>query len=152
MNARDLAELAPGRGPDRIAAFLPLARRYAERAAEAEWDSVIGDWDGLGPLTVAQHTGLAVGEWHIHAWDLAQAAGADHRPSDPAIVAAGRSILLAAPVQQEADPWLAALIGAGRRPLRATAVAGQDVGGVAPSMISALCRAAGSDRVLGRGR
>lgn len=116
MNARDLAALAPGRGPDRVAAFLQLARRYGERVAEAPWDSVIGEWEDIGPLTVAQHAGLAVGEWHIHAWDLAQSAGGDHRPADPAAVAAGRSILKNS-MPPDADPWRATLIGAGRRPI-----------------------------------
>lgn len=37
-------------------------------------------WDGVGALNVGQHTGLAVGEWHIHAWDLLEVAVYGHDP------------------------------------------------------------------------
>ena len=83
MNARDLAALPEGSGPDRIAEFLVLARDYGHRLAGADWRRTLGEWDGIGPLTLAEHTGLAIGEWHIHAWDLARSAGQDHRPADP---------------------------------------------------------------------
>jgi len=75
---------------------------------------VLGEWDGLGELTVGEHTAVAVGEWHIHAWDLARSAGVDHRPADPITVAAGRAVL---PEPLPAgDPWLATLTWSGRSP------------------------------------
>lgn len=113
MNAHDLIELLPTQGPDRIASFLRVAGHYGRRLAEADWGVTLGEWGGVGPLTVAQHTGLAIGEWHIHAWDLAQSAGQQYRPADPETTAAGRSLLSQLPA---GDPWLATLIGSGRGP------------------------------------
>lgn len=114
MNDRDLAALPDASGPERIATFLSLARDYGHRLEAADWQQVLGQWNGLGPLTLAEHTGLAVIEWHLHAWDLARSAGHDHRPADPATVAAGRAVL---PEPLPAgDPWLATLTWAGRVP------------------------------------
>ncbi len=113
MNAQDLIALSPGRGPDRVAAFLHVAGHYGQRLDEADWDMVLGEWDGVGPLTVLQHTGLVIGEWHIHAWDLARSAGCDHRPADPPTVAAGRARLSGA-IQDNEDLWVATLISSGR--------------------------------------
>lgn len=100
MNARDLAALPDvGRvetagpqvvGPERIGRFLELARRHTERLVNADWTAVLDWWDGPGVLTVGQHTGLAAGEWHVHAWDLARSAAAVHRPTDSGAVAAAR--------------------------------------------------------------
>jgi len=114
MNARELTALPPGPGPERIAIFLRLARHYGHRLAEADWHLTLGDWDGLGTMSVARHTGLAIGEWHIHAWDLARSAGRDHRPDDAVTVAAARSVLPES--SPEGDPWLTTLIGSGRSP------------------------------------
>jgi hypothetical protein len=114
MNARDLDALSRASGPDRIADFLVLASTYLRRVAAADWNRVLGEWNGAGPLTLAQHMGLAIGEWHVHAWDLAQSAGQDHRPADALTVAVGRA---ARPEPLPAgDPWLATLTSAGRRP------------------------------------
>lgn len=113
MNAQDLITLPPGRGPDRVADFLHVAGHYGQRLDEADWDMVLGEWDGVGPLTVLQHTGLAIREWHIHAWDLARSAGYDHRPADPRTVAAGCASL-SGTFRDDEDPWLATLIGSGR--------------------------------------
>lgn len=112
MNERDLVGLPPGGGPERIVTFLRLARHYGQRVAEADWHSILGEWDRLGPLTIGQHTAVAAGEWHIHAWDLARSAGRDHRPADPATIAAGRRILSGLPAI--GDPWRATLISSGR--------------------------------------
>ncbi len=114
MNARELLALPPSSGPNRIAIFLRLARHYGHRLAEADWHMTLGHWDRLGKMSLAQHTGLAIGEWHIHAWDLACSAGEDHHPADAATIAAGRSVLPGAPA--EGDAWLATLIGSGRSP------------------------------------
>lgn len=114
MNARELAALPEGSGPGRIAAFLVLARGYGRRLAGGDWQQVLGEWDGVGPLTLAEHTGLAIGEWHLHAWDLARSTGKNHRPADPVTVAAGRGVL---PEPLPAgDPWVATLVWAGRLP------------------------------------
>src|SRR5579862_1986723 len=74
-----------------------------------------GNWDGVGERTIAGHTGLAVVEWHVHAWDLARSAGRDHRPADPATVAAGYR-LPDEPVGCEGDPWTNILLAACRKP------------------------------------
>lgn len=117
FNAAELAALGPGSGPDRVVAFDGVAHRYGERLAEVDWATVLGHWEGLGPLTVGQHALLAVGEWQLHAWDVARSFGWDHRPDDPEVVAAGRRLLpgqLAGPLP-DGDPWEAALAGSGRR-------------------------------------
>lgn len=112
MNARDLAALPSGTGPARIGEFVVGARRYLDRIAGADWELVLGHWAGVGPLTLGQHTHLAVGEWHIHAWDLARSAGLDHEPADPETVAEGRRVL-PQPLPP-GDPWPATLAWAGR--------------------------------------
>ncbi len=114
MNARELLALPDSNGPDRIATFLRLAAAYRVRLGRAEWDAFLGEWAGVGTLTVGEHTALAAGEWHIHAWDLALSTGRDHRPADAWMVAAARTVL-AEPLPQ-GDPWLATLESAGRRP------------------------------------
>ena len=114
MNAADLAALPDQSGPKRIIEFAVTARRYRERLADVEWTLVLGVWDGIGALQIGQHTGLAVGEWHVHAWDLAQANREEHRPADPEIVAAGRRVL-PAPLRP-GDPWTATMRWTGREP------------------------------------
>lgn len=120
MNAADLAALPPEDGPRRTSRFLAEARHYRLRLVEVDWDIRIGSWEDLGPLTVAQHTGLAVIEWHVHAWDLATASGHEHRPSAPEIVAgAARTLPESMPT---GDPWTATLRWAGRGPNSWTAM------------------------------
>lgn len=114
MNARDLARLPDESGPRRIAAFLVLARDYGRRIAEAGWAEPLGEWNGVGPLTLAEHTVLAVAEWHIHAWDLFSTSGREYRPADPETVAAGR-LVLPEPLPH-GDPWQATLVWSGRLP------------------------------------
>jgi len=115
MNAADLSELPETSGKGRAEAFVASARRYRARLAESDWDAVLGEWDGVGERTIAGHTGLAVVEWHVHAWDLARSAGRDHRPADPATVAAGYR-LPDEPVGCEGDPWTNILLAACRKP------------------------------------
>jgi uncharacterized protein (TIGR03083 family) len=112
MNAADLAALPDSGGPGRVAAFQRSAGRHRDRLHAVDWDLVLGSWQDLGPLTVGAHAGLAVGEWHLHAWDFARAAGGDHEPADPATVAAGRSVLPGA--FPGGPPWAATLRSAGR--------------------------------------
>jgi hypothetical protein len=114
MNARDLAALPQTDGPDRIATFLALAEAHRAQLSQVDWSLVFGEWAGVGPLTVGEHTALAAGEWHIHAWDLASSSGRDHRPVDPSTLALGRCVLAGS--LSDGDPWLATLESAGRCP------------------------------------
>jgi hypothetical protein len=112
MNARDLAALPDAGGAERVAEFAKSARRYGSRLATVDWLMVLGYWADLGPLTVAEHTGLAVGEWHIHAWDLWQSMGREYRPADPAVGAEARAALPGS--FPGGDPWDATLAWSGR--------------------------------------
>ena|ERR1700722_1819278 len=114
MNARDLDALVEMRGPERLEAFGELADLHLQRLHEASWDETLGTWAGLGPLTVGEHTGIAIGEWHVHAWDLARASGGDHTPADPRTVRDGQHIVRRA--EEPGDPWLAVLRGYERNP------------------------------------
>lgn len=114
MNERDLAALPDNSGPERVTTFLVVARDYGRRLTEADWKETLGEWSGIGAMTIGEHTGLAVGEWHLHAWDLARCGGRDHRPADPATVAAGQAVLGA--LMPSGDPWVATLTWSGRRP------------------------------------
>ncbi len=121
MNAAELSALEESDGPERLLAFDAVARRYGERLAEVDWTATMGDWEGLGPLSIASHTLLAVGEWQLHAWDVARSFGWDHRPDDPEVTLAGRRLLPGGAKEgtpMPADPWAEALIGSGRRPRR----------------------------------
>jgi putative acetyltransferase len=114
MNATDLATLEVESGPERIETFVELAEIHLRRLHEANWDTTLGIWAGLGPLTVGEHTGIAIGEWHVHAWDLARASGSDHVPADPATVREGQHVLKRA--TDPGDPWTAVLRGYERDP------------------------------------
>jgi hypothetical protein len=114
MNARDLAALVEIRGPERLERFAELAELHLRRLHEASWDETLGTWAGLGPLTVGEHTGIAIGEWHVHAWDLARSSGGDHTPADPVTVRDGQHILRRA--TEPGDPWVAVLHGYERNP------------------------------------
>nr|MDT0664635.1 hypothetical protein [Micromonospora sp. DSM 115978] len=119
MNADDLASLPATSGSERLAEFAREAERHARRLHVGDWDLVLGSWDAFGPLPVGQHTGSALGEWHVHAWDFAQVTGGDHLPADASTVATGRAGLLAAAGESPAgDPWQATLRAAGRMPRR----------------------------------
>jgi hypothetical protein len=114
MNQLDLRSLPEPHGPQRFLAFEAVATRYGERLAEVDWSMTLGSWAGYGPMTVGDHTLAAVGEWHIHAWDVARSFGWDYRPDDPDVVLAGHQVTTA--TTREADVWTASLIAAGRRP------------------------------------
>ncbi len=114
MNAADLRGLPERDGSERIARFVELATEHRHRLAAADWELVCGTWSGMGTLTVGQHTGVAIGEWHVHAWDLARALGGDHRPSGPELVQRGQHALFRATA--DGDPWVAVLAGYGRDP------------------------------------
>jgi len=75
-----LDELGAGSPIEWIDQFQEEAERYAQRLP-ACWDLPYGY--PYGTVTAGLHAGAAAAEWHLHVWDLATAAGADHRPSDP---------------------------------------------------------------------
>jgi uncharacterized protein (TIGR03083 family) len=113
QNAAELAALPDVPPAVHISAFAESAARYVCR---------------LGPLlalphhsyqgrviTVAGMGGMALVEWHVHAWDLAWALGESYRPADPEAVLAGW--LAGIPhvaVAAADDPWRAVLRSAGR--------------------------------------
>ena len=116
MNGQHLIELPESTGPERIRDFVRTATAYGDRLRDHDWETSIGTWLGIGRLTIAEHILLAVAEWHIHAWDLARAAGGHHQPSDPEVVVAGLRVLPGS--LPEGEPWAAALQAAGRFPSR----------------------------------
>lgn len=107
MNADELRGLGKTSGPRRMEEYLALAGLYVRRIALADWGITLGEWEGLGPLTVGQHFGIAIGEWHVHAWDMACALGQDHRPSDPSTVASGNRVVRE--ISVDGDQWMAVL-------------------------------------------
>ena len=125
--ASALAGLEPASGPERVEAFTHDALAYAGRLP-AGWDLPYGY--PFGTVTAGLHAGVATVEWHIHAWDLARSAGADHRPAEPEAVAGaaiecvvaatggvrGALIGRIAPLAFRRDPWVALLKRSGRRP------------------------------------
>jgi uncharacterized protein (TIGR03083 family) len=117
MNACDLSGLTVSDGEERITRFCELAERYRTRLEETDWNSLLGVWAGLGELTVGQHTGVAVGEWNVHAWDLARATGTEHRPEDPILIANGQGVIgRVVDLEGSEDPWIAVLVAYGRDP------------------------------------
>jgi uncharacterized protein (TIGR03083 family) len=112
---------------ERVAQFQAEARRYAQRLPGC-WDIAYGY--PYGTVTVGLHIGAAAAEWHLHAWDLATAAGQNHRPSDPhTLFLATATCMLAAqgglrarlgaklvPGLAKRDPWNQLLRRSGRRP------------------------------------
>jgi len=127
QTARSLAELPEGTGPDRVAAFVEEARRYAERLPAA-WDLPFGY--PRGTVTAGLHAALAASEWHLHTWDFARAAGGEHRPSGAtALFIASRECLIVSqkglgarvqrpllPVAAKRDAWGQILRRSGRTP------------------------------------
>jgi uncharacterized protein (TIGR03083 family) len=127
-NERALAALAGMDGPAALELFVTRARTYRDRLAP-EWDLPYGY--PRGTVTAGLHAAVAATEWHLHAWDLAQASGAaTHRPSDPAALyqAAGACLAKAqggmkgrvaralAPLGARLRPWEAMLRRSGRAP------------------------------------
>jgi hypothetical protein len=122
---RALAHVAP---EEAVVRFGMEARRYAERL-QPNWDLPFGY--PRGTVTAGLHAGLAASEWHLHAWDLAGALDADHRPGDPGTLLVAAASCLAevgglreraqraiAPVAARARPWETLLTSSGRQPRR----------------------------------
>jgi hypothetical protein len=83
MNADDLRRLRVASGAERIERVPAVVAEHRTRLAEVDWSLTLGSWTGLGALSLAQHTGVAVGELHVDAWDLARARGVDHETPPP---------------------------------------------------------------------
>jgi len=87
QNAAELAALPDAPPDEHLAAFVLSARAYARRLPSV-WDLPHHQYRDV-VVTVAGMAGAATAEWHLHAWDLARALGAEHRPADPEAVLAG---------------------------------------------------------------
>jgi len=123
QNAAELAVLPDAPPAEHIAVFAATARAYARRLPSV-WQLPHHQYLGQ-VVTVAGMAGAACAEWHLHAWDLARALGADHRPSDPVAVLAGWQAgmvhlpaghAVAGRRGRGADPWDLVLLASGRLP------------------------------------
>jgi len=113
QNSAELAALPETRPEEHIAAFTDSALRYAIRVRP-----LLGlphhSYRGR-VITVAGMAGVAIVEWHVHAWDLAATVGADYRPADPdAVLAAWVAGIPHLPLRSDRDPWVAVLRSSGR--------------------------------------
>jgi uncharacterized protein (TIGR03083 family) len=118
QNAAELAALPDAPGPKQVTAFAESARLYALRI-RGTWELPHHEYGGT-TVSVGGMTGWVCAEWHLHAWDLAQALGKDYRPARPEILVAGwRSGVHYRPVDvagAAGDTWHALLIASGRSP------------------------------------
>ncbi len=124
QNAAELAALPDAPPDEHIAAFAASARRYATRLGSV-WDLPHHQYRDT-VVTVGGMAGAACAEWHLHAFDLAVALGAEYRAADPEAVLTGwlagmpylplpaRHGRLAAWHGRRADPWQAVLAASGR--------------------------------------
>ena len=116
--AAALTALPPASGPARVAEFARRATDYRARLRE-HWDLPYGY--PRGTVTAGLHAALAAWEWHVHAWDLATAAGTTHRPDDAATIFARgmecftRATHVVLVPEPTGDRWAALLRRTGRR-------------------------------------
>ena len=124
-NDAELARLTDVSGPDAVSQFEEASLRYLERTTE-HWDHVYPY--PYGVVTTGLHCGLAASEWHIHAWDLATAAGSAYVPANSAGLfraasaaesarrggTQGLMVKLLAPVGARLRPWEEMLKWSGR--------------------------------------
>jgi uncharacterized protein (TIGR03083 family) len=127
QNAAELAALADSSPVENIAAFALSARAYAQRLPSV-WELPHHQYRDR-VVTVAGMAGVACAEWHLHAWDLARALGAEHRPARPEVVLAGWragmahlpagvvGFAMAGRIGRRADPWQVLLLASGRLPV-----------------------------------
>ena len=78
---------------DVVASFVERAEEYAKRV-RPHWDLPYG-YPG-GTVTAGLHAGAGAAEWHLHTWDLARSAGANHMPSAPGTLFRGVGACVAA--------------------------------------------------------
>jgi uncharacterized protein (TIGR03083 family) len=113
QNAAELAALPEVPPEEHIAAFAESATRYAVRLTpllRLPHHSYRGRI-----ITVAGMAGVAIVEWHVHAWDLAMALGERYRPADPeAVLAAWLAGIPQVELRADDDPWVAVLRSSGR--------------------------------------
>jgi hypothetical protein len=119
QNAAELAALPDAPAAEHISAFAESARAYGRRLYPA-WEQPHHAYRGT-IVTVGDMTGVAVAEWHLHAWDLARALGKDYRPADPGLVlaawrAGAPQLQDDRPASADGDPWLVLLGASGRDP------------------------------------
>lgn len=114
QNATELAVLPPESGVERIMAFSVSAGAYADLMPDA-WDRTHLIYRGT-KYTVGDHAGAACVEWHLHAWDLARAAGTDYRPGDPELLVSAWHWGVPHLPLTGGDPWQAVLRSSGRSP------------------------------------
>jgi hypothetical protein len=128
QNAAELAALADAPPEEHIVAFAEAARSYAARVS-AVWDLPHHQYRDI-VVTVGGMAGAAAAEWHLHAFDLAEALGRPYRPADPGAILAGwRAGVPHLPIAvgpgakgvRHLDSWHAVLAASGR-----LARAGQD--------------------------
>lgn len=120
QHAAELAALADAPPAEHIAAFAVSARGYAARVG-AVWDLPHHQYRDT-VVTVGGMAGAATAQWHLHAFDLAQALGLGYRPADPGAVIAGwRAGMPHLPIDtgmpkaaRHLDPWHAVLAASGR--------------------------------------
>jgi Mycothiol maleylpyruvate isomerase N-terminal domain len=119
QNAAELAALPDVPGPEHIVAFAESALAYGRRLSRC-WDQPHHRY-GETEVTVGAMAGVACGEWHLHAWDLARSLGMNYRPADPQLVlSAWRTgtpqLWPALAAAGGADPWVILLTASGRDP------------------------------------
>ncbi|MFI0352057.1 maleylpyruvate isomerase N-terminal domain-containing protein [Actinomadura sp. 9N407] len=114
QNAAELAVLPPEPGAERIMAFTVSAGAYADLMPDM-WDRTHLIYRGT-KYTVGDHAGAACVEWHLHAWDLARAIGADYRPRDPALLVSAWHWGVPHLPLASGDDWESVLRSSGRAP------------------------------------
>ena len=117
QTAAALAALPAADGPTLLDEFGIAAEQYLDRIVQ-HWDTPFAYPRGL--VTAGQHAAVAAWEWHLHAWDLATAAGVLYQPHDAAtLYARGTECIAAAtgsdpPTLEPANPWEVMLQRTGR--------------------------------------
>jgi hypothetical protein len=120
-NAELLARLPARDTAAHRARFAALAGDHRRLVAAAA-DLPMFELAGGARWTVGDHAGVVALEWHVHAWDLAAAAGQIHRPApDDVATLAGvwehlQGPAVGVPLPVLDDAWAAILTAAGRRP------------------------------------
>jgi hypothetical protein len=126
LNEENIRALRNLDGSDAVVEFQQTALAYVERAVE-HW--VLPYSYPFGRVTVGLHLGVAAAEWHLHAFDLAAAAGQVYEPSDAhaLFLVAGTCVAETKPFMQKAffktlvplgarfKPWQTMLRESGRR-------------------------------------